>query len=172
MGLFSQIPEINWDYTKLKETIDTLTGETIRRRAMHVILYDAATGNPIASIPGGSTATAAPTTTTTTTPMPVVVTQRVPAGGSLTIDSVSLGKPLSSVDYLCQSVQITSVRSDWTDNTGRIGIGDATAWYASLSPMGVQSIEAPIGGILNLKNVIIYGSVIGDQVKFLVLNSI
>lgn len=171
MGLFSQIPGINLDYTKLQATIDPTTGETIQRRAMHVIMYDAATGNPIASTPSGSTATVAPTTTTTA-PIPVVVTQRVPAGGALTIDSVSLGKPLSAVDYLCQSVQITAVRADWTNNTGRIGIGDAAAWYSALSPMGVQSLEAPSGGVLNLKNVIIYGSVVGDQVKFLVLNSI
>ena len=153
MGLFSQIPGISLDYTKLAATIDTITGEPIQRRAMHVILYDAATGGPVA-VGGGSG-----------------VVQRTIVGGSLTIDSVSAGKPLSTIDYLCQAVQITSIRSDWTANTGTIGVGNITTWYSALGPMGAQTIEAPIGGVLNLKNVIIYGSSIGDQVKFLVFSS-
>ena len=100
------------------------------------------------------------------------IAQRTITGGSLTIDSVSAGKPLSTTDYLCQAIQITSIRSNWTDNIGRIGIGDATNWYSAISPMGAQILDAPVGGVLNLKNVIIYGSVIGDQVKFLVFNSV
>jgi len=153
MGLFSQIPEIGLDYTKLKDTVDTLTGETIRRRASHVILYDPATGGPAIATAG-------------------VIAQRTITGGSLTIDSTSAGKPLSATDFLCQAVQITSIRSDWTANTGTIGVGDVTTWYSSINPMGAQTIEAPGGGVLNLKNVFIYGSVVGDQIKFLVLNSI
>ena len=100
------------------------------------------------------------------------IAQRTITGGSLTIDSVSAGKPLSATDYLCQSVQIVSIRASWADNTGRIGIGDATTWYSAINPMGVQILDAPTGGVLNLKSVIIYGSVIGDQVKFLVFNSV
>ena len=155
MGLFSQIPGINLDYTKLQSTIDPLTGETIQRRATHVIMYDAATGGPVSAAPAA---------------IPIV--QRTLAGGSLTIDSLSVGKPLTPQDSLCQSVQITSIRSDWTANTGTIGVGNTTTWYSAINPMGAQTIEAPIGGVLNLKNVIIYGSVIGDQVKFLVFNSV
>jgi hypothetical protein len=153
MGLFSQIPEIGLDYTKLKDTIDTLTGETIRRRASHVILYDAATGGPAIATAG-------------------VIVQRTISGGTLTINSISVGQPLSATDYLCQSVQISSVRPDWTDNIGRIGVGDTNTWYSAIGPMGAQIIEAPIGGVLNLKNVIIYGSTVGDQIKFLVFNSV
>ena len=156
MGLFSQIPGISLDYTKLQSTIDTITGETVQRRAMHVILYDAATGGPIATSPTG----------------PATIAQRTLGGGSITIDSTSTGKALSATDYLCQAVQITSIRSDWTANTGTIGIGNTTTWYAAINPMGAQTIDAPVGGVLNLKNVIIYGSVIGDQVKFLVFNSV
>jgi len=100
------------------------------------------------------------------------IAQRTLSGGSITIDSTSAGKALSASDFLCQAVQITSIRSDWTANTGTIGIGNLTTWYSALGPMGAQTIEAPSGGVLNLKNVIIYGSAIGDQVKFLVLNSI
>ena len=156
MGLFSQIPGISLDYTKLQATIDAITGETVQRRAMHVILYDAVTGGPIATSPTG----------------PAAIAQRTLGGGSITIDSTSTGKALSASDYLCQAVQVTSIRSDWTANTGTIGIGNTTTWYSAVGPMGGLAIEAPIGGVLNLKNVIIYGSVIGDQVKFLVLNSI
>lgn len=100
------------------------------------------------------------------------IAQRTITGGSLTIVNVSVGSPLSAIDYLCQSVQITAVRSDWTDNKGRIGIGDLSTWYSAISPMGAQTIDAPTGGVLNLKNVIIYGSSIGDQIKFLVFNSV
>jgi len=100
------------------------------------------------------------------------IAQRTITGGYLTIDSVSAGKPLSSTDYLCQSVQITSIRSDWTGNTGLIGVGDTTTWYTAFRPMGAQILDAPAGGVLNLKSVIVYGSVIGDQVKFLVFNSV
>ena len=156
MGLFSQIPGINLDYTKLQSTIDPLTGETIQRRATHVIMYDAATGGPVSAAPAA---------------IPAIV-QRTLAGGSLTIINVGTGNPLTPQDYLCQSVQITSIRSDWTNNTGLIGIGDVTTWYSALNPMGMQTIDAPIGGVLNLKNVLIYGSAIGDQVKFLVFNSV
>ena len=106
-----------------------------------------------------------------TQPAAATISQRTLSGGSLTIDSTSTGKAISTTDYLCQSVQIVSIRSDWTANTGTIGIGNTTTWYSALGPMGAQTIEAPSGGVLNLKNVIVYGSVIGDQVKFLVLNS-
>ena len=105
-------------------------------------------------------------------PPPTTIAQRTISGGSITIDSTSAGKALSASDFLCQAVQITSIRSDWTANTGTIGIGNLTTWYSSINPMGAQTIEAPIGGVLNLKNVFIYGSNVGDQVKFLVLNSI
>ena len=105
-------------------------------------------------------------------PAPVTIAQRTIGGGSITIDSTSAGKPLSASDFLCQAVQITSIRSDWTANTGTIGVGNVTTWYSSINPMGAQTIEAPVGGVLNLKNVFIYGSNVGDQVKFLVLNSI
>ena len=107
-----------------------------------------------------------------TAPPPTTISQRTISGGSITIDSTSAGKALSASDFLCQAVQITSIRSDWTANTGTIGIGNLATWYSAMGPMGAQTIEAPSGGVLNLKNVIIYGSNLGDQVKFLVLNSI
>ena len=150
-----------WDYTKLAETIDALTGKPVQRRAQHVILFDAVTGGPIVLNANGTTA-----------PPLTTIAQRTLGGGSLTIDSTSAGKALSATDFLCQAVQITSIRADWTNNTGTIGIGNLNSWYSVLGPMGAQTIEAPSGGVLNLKNVIIYGSNIGDQVKFLVLNSI
>ena len=106
-----------------------------------------------------------------TAPPPTTIAQRTLGGGSLTIDSVSVGKALSATDFLCQAVQITSIRADWTNNTGTIGIGNLNNWYSAISPLGAQMVEAPIGGVLNLKNVFIYGSTVGDQVKFLILNS-
>ena len=106
-----------------------------------------------------------------TAPPPTTIAQRTLGGGSLTIDSVSVGKALSTTDFLCQAVQITSIRADWTKNTGTIGIGNLDSWYSAISPSGAQMVEAPIGGVLNLKNVFIYGSTVGDQVKFLILNS-
>jgi hypothetical protein len=99
------------------------------------------------------------------------IAQRSISGGFIAISDVA-AKSLKSDNYFCQSVQITSVRRDWTDNIGRIGIGDASTWYSALDPMGMQLIEAPLGGVLNLKEVFIYGNAIGDQVHFLILNII
>lgn len=107
-----------------------------------------------------------------TQPPSGTIAQRTLGGGSITIDSATVGKALSATDFLCQAVQITSIRSDWTNNAGTIGVGNLTTWYSAIGPLGAQMIEAPSGGVLNLKNVIIYGSAVGDQVKFLVLNSI
>ncbi|MGL5062263.1 MAG: hypothetical protein ACRC62_19990 [Microcoleus sp.] len=102
---------------------------------------------------------------------PPTLAQRSTPGGVVAIDPTK-GTPLKTEDYLCQAVQITAVRSDWTDNLGRVGVGDVDGWYAAFDAMGTQLIEAPIGGVLNLKNVYVYGNTLGDQVHFLVFNTI
>jgi hypothetical protein len=144
------------DYTKLKDIVDSATGLVTRRRAQHVILFDPATSTPVTSL--GATIPA--------------IAQRHISGGFKTITATNTATPLSANDFLCQSVQITAIRLGWSDNTGRVGIGDSNGWYSALDPMGVQLIEAPPGGVLNLKDVFIYGNSIGDQVRFLALNTI
>jgi hypothetical protein len=107
-----------------------------------------------------------------TPPPEPTIAQRHISGGFKAITATNTAIPLSDNNALCQSVQIIAVRSDWSDNVGRIGIGDVSGWYSALDPMGMQLIEAPPGGVLNLKNVFIYGNTVGDQVRFLVLNTI
>lgn len=104
------------------------------------------------------------------TPTPTIA-QRTISGGFIVINPAQ-GTPIKTSDYLCQAVQITSIRSDWTDNLGRVGIGDSIDWYAAFDAIGTQLIEAPSGGVLNLKNVFIYGNTAGDQIRYFVLNTI
>lgn len=78
-------------------------------------------------------------------------------------------EPLKTTAYFCDSVQIQSVRSDMTDNVGRIGIGSVAGWGNVIEPQGgVLAIDSPVNGVLDLSTVFIYGTP-GDEVSILIL---
>lgn len=171
MGLFSAD---TWDYTKLRDLVDNLTGATIRRRAQHVIVFDPATGNPLSftSDGGGGVAVADPRLDRL-----VEIRDRLdsvfPAGvSSLSAPaSIALGTtavPLSAQPFLCRSVQIQSVRPDGSDNAGRIAIGDATRQTIYLAQLGTWGDSAPMGQTIDLSQIYLRSVVSGDFASVLV----
>lgn len=101
---------------------------------------------------------------------PPTISQRSIGGGVATIDNTGKAQ-LKDSAFLCQGVQIQSIREDFSDNQNRIGIGDSSNWFASIEPHQYQLIDAPANGVLDLSKIYIYG-VQGDQVKYLFMNSI
>ena len=171
MGLFSKIPGFDWDYTKLKETIDTLTGETVRRRAQHVILFDPATGEPIALNSNGTVSPANPQQLTTIADK---LEEIFPSGVS-NFDIIpqapltTTARPLISVQTFCRSVQILSVRPDGSDNQGRIGIGDSGLQIIYIEPgLGGWGDSAPLGQMLDLSQIYVRAIVPGDCISLAV----
>ena len=171
MGLFSQIPEINWDYTKLKETIDTLTGETIRRRAQHVILYDAATGNPAATGGGGGTVGDSAMLTSINNKLidvfpPGTSTLDLPIQAALT----TTARALMPAGQTCRSLQIQSIKPDGTPNTGQIAIGTSTRQTIYLAPGEVWGDSTPLGKVLDLSQIFVRALTAGDCITLVVRN--
>ena len=168
MGLFSQIPEINWDYTKLKETIDTITGETVRRRAQHVILYDAATGNPTAAGGGGTAGDSAMLISINNKLIdvfpPGTSTLDLPVQASLT----TTARALMGAGTTCRSLQIQSIKPDGTANTGQIAIGTSTRQTVYLSPGEVWGDSAPLGKLLDLSQIFVRSLTAGDCITLVV----
>ena len=169
MGLFSQIPEINWDYTKLKETIDTLTGETIRRRAQHVILFDASTGGPIVLNANGTTAPAENPQLTSINNKLIDV---FPAGTStldLPIQSAltTTARALMASGF-CQSLQIQAIKPDGTPNTGLIAIGTSARQTIYVAPGDFWNDSTPLGKVLDLSQIFVRALTAGDCLTLVV----
>ena len=154
MGLFSQIPGISLDYTKIQATIDALTGETIQRRAMHVILYDAATGGPVASSSGGGGGTTTPTPSTLDLPTQSALT--------------TTARALMPVGTMCLSFEIQSIRPDGTFNTGLIAIGTATRQTLYISPGDAWNDPALFGKVTDLSQVFVRALTAGDCITLVV----
>ena len=172
MGLFSQIPGISLDYTKIQATIDALTGETIQRRAMHVIMYDAATGGPVAVGGGGGgglTATDSAQLALINTKLidvfsPGTSTLDLPTQAALT----TTARALMGTGNLCRSMQIQSIRPDGTANTGQIAIGTSTRQTMYLAPGEVWGDSAPLGKYLDLSQIFIRSLTAGDCITLVV----
>jgi hypothetical protein len=171
MGLFSKIPGIDWDYTRLKDAIDALTGETIRRRAQHVILFDAATGEPIVLNGNGTVSPADPQQLTTIADKLETI---FPSGVSNfdiipQLPLTASARALMDVPTLCRTVQILSVRPDGSDNEGRIGIGDSDLQNIYIEPgLGGWGDSAPIGQKLDLSQIFVRAIVPGDCISLAV----
>ena len=162
MGLFSQIPGIDWDYTKLKETIDTLTGEIIRRRAQHVILFDSTTGSPAA--PAESAQMAAVNAKLIDVFPAGVSSIDVPVQASLT----TTARALMGSGQTCRSMQIQSIRPDGTANVGMIAVGTSTRQTVYLSPGDVWGDSAPLGKVLDLSQIFVRSLTAGDFITLVV----
>lgn len=167
MSIFGKIPEINWDYTKLKETIDTLTGETIRRRAQHVILMDAVTGGPAASGGGGSTGDSAMLTSINNKLIDVfpagTSTFDLPIQAALTTTARAL-----MTSGTCRSIQIQAIKPDGTPNTGQVAIGTATLQTIYLAPGEVWGDSTPLGKLLDLSQIFVRSLTAGDCITLVV----
>ena len=177
MGLFSQIPGISLDYTKLQATIDSTTGETVQRRAMHVILYDAS-GNPAATSGGsggggggggGLTATDSAQLALINTKLidvfsPGISALDLPAQASLT----TTARALMAAGQTCRSMQIQSIRPDGTANTGQIAIGTSTRQTLYLAPGEVWGDSAPLGKLLDLSQIFVRSISAGDCITLVV----
>lgn len=168
MGLFSKIPGIDWDYTRLKDVIDALTGETIRRRAQHVILFDPATGEPIVLNGNGTVSPANPQQLTTIADK----LESIFPSGISSFDILpqtpltATARALTSDQTLCRSVQIFSVRPDGSDNIDRIGIGDSDLQIIYIEPgLGAWERSAPIGKMLDLSQIYVRAIVPGDCIS-------
>ena len=153
MGLFSQIPGIDWDYTKLKETIDTFTGETVRRRAQHVILMDAVTGGPAAT-GGGSTGDSSLLTSTFDLPAQVALT--------------TTARALMPAGQTCRSLQIQAIKPDGTPNTGLIAIGTTTRQTIYVAPGDFWNDSTPLGKLLDLSQIFVRALTAGDCITLVV----
>lgn len=163
-----------WDYTKLKEVIDSLTGAVIRRRAQHVIVFDPATGEPIAfSASGGGLATGDPRLDRL-----AEIRDRLglvfPSGTSslVALEPIELevvAKPLSDVSFLCRSVQIQAVRPDGSDNLSRIAVGTEALQIQYLDPsLGTWGDTAPMGQTLDLAQIYVRAITAGDYASVVV----
>lgn len=168
MGLFNID---TWDYTKLRETIDAITGSIVRRRAQHVIVFDPITGDPIAFTSNGSGGLTAAD--------PAVgnisnrLTEVFPIGVSNfdTIEQAPLtttARALSPASSLCRSIQVQSIRPNGTDNTARIAIGDSVAQTFYLSPGDVWGDSSPMGQTLDLSQIYVRALTAGDCISLLV----
>lgn len=153
MGL---IPGIDWDYTKLTETIDTLTGAIVRRRAQHVILFDSVTGAPAA--PAESTQMAAVNAKLADVFPPGVSTLDVPVQVALTIAARSL----MAAGQTCRSMQIQAIRPDGTPNVGMIAIGTVTRQTIYVAPGDFWNDSAPLGKVLDLSQIFVRSLTAGD----------
>lgn len=166
MGLFSQIPGINLDYTKLQATIDAITGETVQRRATHVIMYDAATGGPIAF--GGTPADSPQLTTINNKLIDIfpsgTSTLDLPAQASLT----TTARALMAAGQTCRSMQIQSIRPDGTANTGQIAIGTSTRQTIYVAPGDFWGDSAPLGKLLDLSQIFVRSLSAGDCITLVV----
>jgi hypothetical protein len=171
MGLFSKIPGIDWDYTRLKDAIDALTGETIRRRAQHVIVFDPITGEPIAFTsngPGGLTATD-PAVGNISNRLAEIFPIGVSNFDTIELPALTTTKiSLSTESLLCRSIQVQSIRPNGTDNTARIAIGDSAAQTFYLSPGDVWGDSAPMGQTLDLSQIYVRALTAGDCISLLV----
>jgi hypothetical protein len=101
---------------------------------------------------------------------PPAISQRSIGGGTATIGANGKAQ-LKESAFLCQGVQIQSIREDFSDNQNRIGVGDSSNWFSSIEPHQYQLIDAPTNGVLDLSKIYVYG-VEGDQVKYFFMNSI
>jgi hypothetical protein len=171
MGLFSAD---TWDYTKLRDLVDTLTGATIRRRAQHVIVFDPATGNPLSfTSDGGGGVTVADPRLDRLVEIRDRLGEIFPSGSSSLItpppiELSTTAKPLSATPLLCRSVQIQSVRPDGSDNSARIAIGSAERQTIYLSQLGTWGDTAPLGQELDLSQIYVRGLASGDFVSIVV----
>ena len=169
MGLFSQIPGIDWDYTRLKETIDSLTGATVNRRAQHVILFDAATGGPIVLNANGTTTPSEDPQLTSINNKLIAVfpsgtsTLDLPVQAALTTTARAL-----MTSGLCQSIQIQAIKPDGTPNTGQIAIGTATRQTIYLAPGEVWGDSTPLGKVLDLSQIFVRSLTAGDCITLAV----
>lgn len=168
MGLFNID---TWDYTKLRETIDTITGAIVRRRAQHVIVFDPITGEPIAFTSNGSGGL------TAADPAVGNISNRLaevfPIGVSNfdTIEQAPLtttARALSPTSSLCRSIQVQAIKPNGTDNTARIAIGDSAAQTFYLSPGDVWGDSAPMGQTLDLSQIYVRALTDGDCISLLV----
>ena len=167
MGLFNLD---TWDYTKLKEIVDSF-GVVVRRRAQHVIVFDPITGEPIAFTSNGSGGL------TAGDPAVGNISNRLaevfPIGVS-NFDTVELtplttvARPLSITSQLYRSIQIQSIRPNGTDNVARIAIGDSAAQTFYLSPGDVWGDSAPMGQTLDLSQIYVRALTTGDCISLLV----
>ena len=173
MGLFSQIPGISLDYTKIQATIDAITGETIQRRAMHVILYDAATGGPVATTGGSGGGGLTPSDSAQLALINTKLIDVFPAGSS-TLDLpvqaalTTTARALMGAGTTCRSLQIQSIRPDGTANVGQIAIGTATRQTMYLAPGEVWGDSAPLGKLLDLSQIFVRSLTAGDFITLVV----
>jgi len=147
-----------WDYTKLAETIDAITGATIRRRAQHVILFDAVTGAPAATGGGGGGGGTAVATT------PTPSTLDLPTQAALT----TTARALMPVGTMCLSFEIQSIRPDGTFNTGLIAIGTATRQTLYIAPGDAWNDPALYGKVTDLSQVFVRALTAGDCITLVV----
>ena len=162
MGLFSQISGISLDYTKLKETIDAITGELIQRRASHVILFDSATGAPAA--PADSSQMAAVNNKLIDVFPSGVSAIDVPVQAAL----ATTARALMTAGNTCRSMQIQSIRPDGTPNVGMIAVGTSTRQTVYLSPGDVWGDSAPLGKVLDLSQIYVRSLTAGDFITLVV----
>ena len=163
-----------WDYTKLAETIDALTGATIRRRAQHVILFDAVTGAPAAT--GGGGGGGGGLTPSDSAQLALINTKLIdvfPAGTS-TIDLpvqaalTTTARALMGAGTTCRSLQIQSIRPDGTPNTGLIAIGTTTRQTIYVAPGDFWNDSTPLGKLLDLSQIFVRSLNAGDCITLVV----
>jgi len=161
-----------WDYTKLAETIDAITGATIRRRAQHVILFDATTGAPAATGGGGGGGL----TPSDSAQLALINTKLIdvfPPGTSV-LDLptqaalTTTARALMGAGTTCRSMQIQSIKPDGTANAGQIAIGTSTRQAMYLSPGEVWSDSAPLGKLLDLSQIFVRSMTAGDCITLVV----
>lgn len=136
-----------FDYTRISD----------KRRAMHVLVCNPQTGLPVQTS-GGSIIAPDPNNNN-----PIVL--------ALSTEKVTLSNgptPLSETAYYCNSVQVQSIRSDMTDNTARIGVGNQSDWGNAIDPGGVLGISSPQNGTIDLSTIYLHGPA-GHQVSLLIM---
>lgn len=165
MGLFNID---TWDYTKLRETIDSITGAIVRRRAQHVIVFDPITGEPIAFTSNGSGGL------TAADPAVGNISNRLadifPIGVSNfdTIEQTPLtttARPLSPSPSLCRSYQIQAIKADGIYNNSPIAIGDQSLQTSYIEPGLFWGDSAPMGQMLDLNQIYVRATTTGDSIS-------
>ena len=164
------IPGFDWDYTKLAETIDAITGATIRRRAQHVILFDSTTGNPATTggngglTPSDSAQLALINTKLIDVFPPGTSTLDLPVQAALT----TTARALMGTGTTCRSLQIQAIKPDGTPNTGLIAIGTTTRQTIYVAPGDFWNDSPPLGKVLDLSQIFVRALNVCDCITLVV----
>lgn len=163
-----------WDHTRLKDTVDPTTGDIILRRAQHVIVFDAVTGQPVTSGSGtGGTDQDLSGLIADVNEINESINRIYPSGISRLLvypaPPLNIFAPtcLAEFSIICRSIQIQAIRPDGTDNRQRIAIGDSETQSFYLSPGDVWSDSAPLGQTMDLAGLWLRALEDGDAVTVL-----